>query len=257
MAYRKVDDTSLASVADAIRAKGGTSEQLVFPDGFVSAIGDIQTGGGESSGIPSQYTRVEYLESHGTEYIDTGITLKNLAIAEFAVMVMDKSAFSGCGVAGVNTSDVPYASLAHYYAGAGTKWYIPGNYFMRNGNYSLTSTVSLAENTKQEFLVEMPFGRYGCFTVDGAKQLTSYTGRSSLDDTTPITIFALNSEGDKLCAPFRLYKFRMLDQGYNVIRDFIPCKVKATGEAGLYDMVSKRFFRNGGSGAFTAGDEVT
>lgn len=41
----------LTSVADAIRAKGGTSEQLVFPDGFVAAIGDIQTGGGGSPSI--------------------------------------------------------------------------------------------------------------------------------------------------------------------------------------------------------------
>lgn len=36
----------LTAVADAIRAKGGTSEQLVFPEGFVSAIGAIQTDGG-------------------------------------------------------------------------------------------------------------------------------------------------------------------------------------------------------------------
>lgn len=35
----------LTAVADAIRTKGGTSEQLVFPDGFVSAIDHIQTGG--------------------------------------------------------------------------------------------------------------------------------------------------------------------------------------------------------------------
>lgn len=53
MSYRKVDDTSLASVADAIRAKGGTSDEFVFPDGFVSAIGSIQTGGGTESGLPS------------------------------------------------------------------------------------------------------------------------------------------------------------------------------------------------------------
>ena len=46
MAYKKVDDTSLSSVADAIRAKGGTSDALVFPEGFVSAISAIQTGGG-------------------------------------------------------------------------------------------------------------------------------------------------------------------------------------------------------------------
>ena len=46
MAYRKVDDASLASVADAIRSKGGTSDGLVFPGGFVSAISAIQAGGG-------------------------------------------------------------------------------------------------------------------------------------------------------------------------------------------------------------------
>ena len=48
MAYRKVDDASLSSVADAIRSKGGTSDALVFPDGFVTAIHAIQAGGGVS-----------------------------------------------------------------------------------------------------------------------------------------------------------------------------------------------------------------
>lgn len=38
-------DTDLIAVADAIRAKGGTSSSLSFPDGYVSAIQDIQTGG--------------------------------------------------------------------------------------------------------------------------------------------------------------------------------------------------------------------
>lgn len=39
-------DAGLTSVADAIRAKGGTSEQLAFPNGFVSAVEGIQAGGG-------------------------------------------------------------------------------------------------------------------------------------------------------------------------------------------------------------------
>lgn len=54
MAYRKVDDTSLASVADAIRSKGGTSDTLEFPDGFATAISAIQTGGGGGGGIGVQ-----------------------------------------------------------------------------------------------------------------------------------------------------------------------------------------------------------
>lgn len=38
-------DTDLTSVANAIRTKGGTSAQLAFPAGFVSAIDAIPTGG--------------------------------------------------------------------------------------------------------------------------------------------------------------------------------------------------------------------
>ena len=35
-------DDDLEDVADAIRAKGGTSASLAFPSGFVSAIGALQ-----------------------------------------------------------------------------------------------------------------------------------------------------------------------------------------------------------------------
>lgn len=47
--YKMVDadrlDADLASVADSIRAKAGTTGQIAFPDGFKSAVEGIQTGG--------------------------------------------------------------------------------------------------------------------------------------------------------------------------------------------------------------------
>lgn len=46
MANYLTTDTELTSIADAIRTKGGTQADLVYPTGFVSAINDIQTGGG-------------------------------------------------------------------------------------------------------------------------------------------------------------------------------------------------------------------
>lgn len=42
-------DADLTSVANAIRTKGGTSAQLAFPAGFVSAIQAISGGGGGGS----------------------------------------------------------------------------------------------------------------------------------------------------------------------------------------------------------------
>lgn len=45
MADYVVSDTSLTTVANAIRTKGGTSAQLSFPDGFASAIAALPSGG--------------------------------------------------------------------------------------------------------------------------------------------------------------------------------------------------------------------
>ena len=47
MAEYLVNDTDMIKVADAIRTKGGTADPLVYPDGFVEAIGNIQTGSPE------------------------------------------------------------------------------------------------------------------------------------------------------------------------------------------------------------------
>lgn len=51
-----VKDTELTSVANAIRTKGGTNSQLVFPGGFVSAIGNISGGGGSSDFSTAEVT---------------------------------------------------------------------------------------------------------------------------------------------------------------------------------------------------------
>ena len=69
MAFDKVIDSAvldadLTAVADAIRAKGGTTEQLSFPDGFVSAVEGIQTGG--SGGIEPTATYLSLGEASKT-----------------------------------------------------------------------------------------------------------------------------------------------------------------------------------------------
>ena len=46
-------DSDLTSVANAIRAKSGGSGQLAFPSGFVSEIGNIPSGGGQTVYVSS------------------------------------------------------------------------------------------------------------------------------------------------------------------------------------------------------------
>ena len=49
MADYRATSTEFTAVADAIRTKGGTSAQLTWPNGFVSAVNAIPTGGGGDS----------------------------------------------------------------------------------------------------------------------------------------------------------------------------------------------------------------
>ena len=99
MAYRKVNDNSLASVADAIRSKGSTSDALVFPDGFVSAISAIQTGGGEaketwviksSAGGEFATTQISFT-SNGQKFTSIGAN----GVGTFIVLHYDNNEVAG------------------------------------------------------------------------------------------------------------------------------------------------------------------
>lgn len=70
-----VNSDSLVSVADAIRTKGGTSEELEFPQGFVDGINAIESGGGEvpSKGfVPTEWDSNGFV-AKGTAYNMTEI----------------------------------------------------------------------------------------------------------------------------------------------------------------------------------------
>lgn len=58
------NNTELTKVADAIRAKGGTTEQLIYPDGFVTAISNIPTGGTPSE--PPAEADINFYDYDGT-----------------------------------------------------------------------------------------------------------------------------------------------------------------------------------------------
>ena len=74
MANYLATDTDLTSVADAIRTKGGTSAQLAFPAGFVSAVEAIPTGGGGLSYDNAQLYEVTIASETNTFSIDVDFT---------------------------------------------------------------------------------------------------------------------------------------------------------------------------------------
>lgn len=84
MAIEYVDstqlDSDLTSVANAIRTKGGTSGQLAFPAGFVSAVEAIPTGGGDEQGLLD--LMVNYTDSSNRTWSGT---IEDNAIKNFSV----------------------------------------------------------------------------------------------------------------------------------------------------------------------------
>ena len=59
-------DAGMKSVADAIRAKAGTTDLLAWPDGFKSAVEGIQTGGGGGSTSDAAMKDVNFYDYDGT-----------------------------------------------------------------------------------------------------------------------------------------------------------------------------------------------
>ena len=67
------NDTDLTAVADAIRTKGGTSAPLEYPNGFITAIGNISGGGGTDTSDATLTSGAQMLSpytaySKGTKY---------------------------------------------------------------------------------------------------------------------------------------------------------------------------------------------
>lgn len=96
-----VSDTNLTSVANAIRAKGGTSADLAFPAGFVSAVEAIPTGGGENY---IEKLISDSLDSYANESVQTVRTYafasaENLVEIELPnVTTIGDSAFNASGI---------------------------------------------------------------------------------------------------------------------------------------------------------------
>lgn len=67
-----VDSADLTGIANAIRAKGGTSGQLTFPAGFVSAVESIPTGSSTQEITISTAGSVSQALEAGTIYHFTG-----------------------------------------------------------------------------------------------------------------------------------------------------------------------------------------
>ena len=97
MAEYLTNTTDLTKVASAIREKGGTTDPLIYPDGFVTAIQAISSGG-------------EFVIEHGTKVFAEDVVLKNTPLV--IQHSVNNYPFLFVGISGSNGSLYPY-QVAH------------------------------------------------------------------------------------------------------------------------------------------------
>ena len=88
-------DADLTSVANAIRTKGGTSVQMTFPSGFISAINNIPTGGGGYS-CTNLLNGVEFTPGYINNSGGIASTTADKEIVSDYISVSDFSSLSVC-----------------------------------------------------------------------------------------------------------------------------------------------------------------
>ena len=103
MAEYLTNDVDLTAIANAIRTKGGTSAQLEYPDGFVTAIENLSTGSGA-------VTIDEYADTNGGTVKDIiAVDISNDTVTA-AALKKGYTAHSADGTAITGTLDVGGAS---------------------------------------------------------------------------------------------------------------------------------------------------
>ena len=180
--------------------------------------------------LPRGYTRLQYIESTGTQYINTG----------FKPNQDTRVIFSGYNLS--TSSSWIYGT-----------WHANGNtQFCANGQ----NTYSVRYGTGSAQLGTLPVGD---FDIDQNKNAYSYNGTTGTITAQtfacdyPMYLFAINAAGSVSTGKFtgRLYSCQIYDNGV-LIRNFIPCQ-DSTGEVGLWDIVTSEFYPNAGTGEFVAG----
>ena len=194
--------------------------------------------------LPSGYKRLEYIQSSGTQYIDTGVS----APAGFRITC--DVVFTSIS----NTLNMLFGShddASPYYrnflaARSNGQWEI--------GAYNPSDFGSVTINTKYSIDVCTISGYVGC-SINGIDQnVDTSIAVSTIRSAKNVYLFGLNYSGGLLPASMKLYGLKMyLDaEKTTLVRDFIPCRT-SDGTVGLWDDVNSVFYTNSGTGAFIGG----
>lgn len=262
MADYKVTDTELTSIANAIRTRGGTSGQLVFPNGFVSAVNAIPSGGGSSNilaGIDKPtanvgsngdvylyYTEKAFRSISGQNYINTNYYAKTNTRIEAAFLPTSISGNGGFIIGAREVASTAANAKAldiHIYAGKFVVAFGGAQQTLSQHNvvYGRVYTVTLEQ---------------GLFTINnGEDSFTLDLTEATPTERYPLYIFGLDQQGSYLnnTSLYGSLFYLSIYEGDSLVHHYIPAQ--ENGVACLYDTVEEEYLYNSGNGTVQVVDD--
>ena len=186
---------------------------------------------------------VEYIESHGTEWIDTGVTPDfNLSMSA-TLCRTDTTAGFLFGARQTNaTNSFCLASFSTY-----ARFDFGGN----DSAQGQTKISPICDGKMHTISVAYP-----TITVDGTTGNMTPVSSFSLNQN--IVLFANNTNGSiTKYSGVRIAALRLYSNGV-LVRDYQPVRVGSgsTWEGAMMDVLTRRIYRNAGTGAFSYGNDL-
>lgn len=188
--------------------------------------------------IVEDYTELEYIRSNGAQFIDT-----QFKPTQNTRLIMDVDIISATSPGG---TPAIFGGRSGTNVDAFAMWAVSATSFRSDFG---ASNVTGSANLIGHVLIDKNKSKAQFGDVSVSNTASVFQSNSSL------CLLAINSGGviDPRMITAKLRKAQLYD-GESLIRYFIPCKL-SSGEIGLIDKVTRLFFGNPGSGAFTAGPE--
>lgn len=213
--------------------KNETGKEISISDSY--KLKDYELEGDTYQGkLPSEYQAVEYIQSTGREYINTGYILKGTDIID---IIYDNIA-DGFVFGSRASSSASYSGITNEST---------GQYNIRMGNNVIYNKTSRLEGT-----VKVHIENRNIAINDEIVSTTAY-GSSFFNGN--CYLFTTNQNGSPFTGEYAINRIRYFK--IKGIIELIPCYRINDNVIGMYDLINNVFYTNAGTGAFTKGSNST
>lgn len=198
------------------------------------------------------YKEVEYLESTGKQYINTGVKVTPDYTVEVTFVMTQRNATWDTLFGTRNSSQARFTAR---WANSATGKLGVHRSKGKTVNYESIDDANATKTMVTDTWHTIKLAKRE-YTFDGELRKTFSATSSTAAYPYPIYLFALCNAGSPAdYGYFRIKKARIWNDKDELIRDYIPC-VDLDGVGGMYDVVNDTFTKSGSSTKFNVGNLV-